>query len=150
AATVENDYIVPVWQVGESADGSPFIAMPFLQGETLEARLQRKPVQPLIVILKVACEVAEGLAAAHSRAIIHRDVNPGNVWVEGDRADPETARQVQRCKILDFGLAHAPGAEDGQVTSSGMVLGTPTYMAPEQARGEAVDPRADLFSLGVM
>jgi serine/threonine protein kinase/Leucine-rich repeat (LRR) protein len=150
AAAVEHDHVVPVWQVGESADGCPFIAMPFLQGETLESRLRRQPAQPLALILKVACEVAQGLAAAHGRGLIHRDVKSGNVWLEGDPTAPDLARQVQRCKILDFGLARSLGAQDVQVTTHGAVLGTPAYMAPEQARGEPVDQRADLFSLGVL
>ena len=84
AAAVEHDNIVPIWQVGEAADGSPFIAMPFLQGEMLDARLKREPVADLGIILKVAREVAEGLAAAHARGLIHRDIKPGNVWLEGD------------------------------------------------------------------
>ena len=150
AAAVEHDNIVPVWQVGEAADGSPFIAMPFLQGEMLDDRLKREPIQPLGVILKVAREVAEGLAAAHAKGLIHRDIKPGNVWIEGDPESTELAQQVRRCKILDFGLARAVGTEDVQITASGAVLGTPAYMAPEQARGGTVDHRADLFSLGVM
>ncbi len=150
AAAVEHDNIVPVWQVGEAADGSPFIAMPFLHGEMLEARLRREPIQPLSVILKVACEVTEGLTAAHAQGLIHRDIKPGNVWIEGDPEALDLARQVRRCKILDFGLARSQGSEDVQITASGTVLGTPAYMPPEQASGEMVDQRADLFSLGAM
>jgi uncharacterized membrane protein/tRNA A-37 threonylcarbamoyl transferase component Bud32 len=150
AAAVEHDNIVPIWQVGEAADGSPFIAMPFLQGETLEARLLREPLQPPGIILKVTREVAEGLAAAHARGLIHRDIKPGNVWIEGDPAAKEPTQQVRRCKILDFGLARSLRTEDVQITASGTVMGTPACMAPEQARGETVDHRADLFSLGVM
>jgi len=149
AATVEHDNIVPIWQIGQASDGSPFIAMPFLQGEMLEARLQREPIQTLGVILKVAREVAEGLAAAHARGLMHRDIKPGNVWIEGDPASQDLAKQVRRCKILDFGLARCV-EEDVQVTASGTILGTPAYMAPEQAAGDKVDHRADLFSLGVM
>jgi uncharacterized membrane protein len=150
AAAVEHDNIVPVWQVGEAADGSPFIAMPFLLGEMLDARLQREPIQPLGVILKVAREVAEGLAAAHVRGLIHRDIKPGNVWIEGDPEAKDLARQVRRCKILDFGLARSIENEDVQISASGTILGTPAFMAPEQASGDQVDHRADLFSLGVM
>jgi uncharacterized membrane protein/tRNA A-37 threonylcarbamoyl transferase component Bud32 len=150
AAAVEHDNIVPIWQVGESADGSPFIAMPFLQGEMLEARLKREPIQPPGIILKVAREVAEGLAAAHACGLIHRDIKPGNIWIEGDPESRDLAGQARRCKILDFGLARSVGTEDVQITASGMILGTPAYMAPEQASGETVDYRADLFSLGVM
>ena len=150
AAAVEHDNIVPVWQVGEAADGTAFIAMPFLQGEMLDDRLKRDRGCGLGVLLKVAREVADGLAAAHSKGLIHRDIKPGNIWIEGDRTSTEAAEQFRRCKILDFGLARSTGADDAQITASGAILGTPAYMAPEQARGERVDHRADLFSLGVM
>lgn len=145
AAAVEHENIVPIWGIGEASDGTPFIAMPFLQGEMLDDRLKRQPVAPLDLILKVAREVADGLAAAHAKGLIHRDIKPGNIWLEG-----EPAQQLRRCKILDFGLVRSVAASDAQITTSGAVLGTPAYMAPEQARGETVDHRADLFSLGVM
>ncbi len=150
AAAVEHDNIVPIWQVGELADGSPFLAMPFLRGESLAARLHREPVAPLGLLLKVAREVADGLVAAHACGLVHRDIKPGNVWIEGDPSAAEPSQQVRRCKILDFGLARPVSSADTQITTLGMVLGTPAYMAPEQARGEAVDHRADLFSLGVL
>jgi hypothetical protein len=150
AAAIEHDNVVPIWHVGVAVDGSPYIAMPFLQGETLESRLRREPVQPLGLILKVAREVAEGLAAAHAKALIHRDVKPSNVWIEGDPDSEDLDRQARRCKILDFGLARSLGASDVHLTATGTVLGTPSYMAPEQAGGDEVDHRADLFSLGVM
>ena len=152
AAAVESDYIVPVWQIGEAADGTPYIAMPFLQGEMLDARLKREGATSVALVLKVALEVGHGLAAAHAAGLIHRDIKPGNIWLEGDPAAREPARQVRRCKILDFGLARSAGPDgpdDTNVTASGAILGTPAYMAPEQARGERVDFRADLFSLGV-
>jgi serine/threonine protein kinase len=149
AAAVESDYIVPIWQVGDAADGTPFIAMPFLQGEMLDSRLKREPVASLGLILKVAREVAEGLAAAHAKGLIHRDIKPANVWLEGDPAARQLNEQIRRCKVLDFGLARSVDKDDAQITASGAILGTPAYMAPEQARGERVDHRADLFSLGV-
>jgi serine/threonine protein kinase len=150
AAAVEHDHIVPIWHVGESTDGTPCIVMPFLRGELLHVRLKREPVAPEWLILKVAREVAAGLAAAHAEGLIHRDIKPGNIWLEGDPAAAEPGRQVRLCKILDFGLARSVDRDDTQITSTGAVLGTPAYMAPEQARGEKVDHRADLFSLGVM
>jgi Leucine-rich repeat (LRR) protein len=150
AAAVEHDNIVPIWQVGESADGCPFIAMPSLQGEMLDSRLKREPVQPLGVILKVARELADGLAAAHARGLIHRDIKPANVWIEGDPESKDLTQQVRRSKILDFGLARSQAGEDVQLTGEGAILGTLTYMSPEQASGEKVGPLADLFSLGVL
>lgn len=148
AAAVEHDNIVPILHVGEAVDGTPFIVMPFLRGETLDTRLKRELIADLDIILKVAREVADGLVAAHAAGLIHRDIKPGNIWLEGDLSSKEMAQQIRRCKILDFGLARSAIGGDAQLTNSGAVLGTPAYMAPEQARGIKVDHRADLFSLG--
>jgi serine/threonine protein kinase len=150
AARVEHDNIVPIWGIGTAPDGTPFIAMPFLQGEMLDARLKREPVANLGLIVKVAREVADGLAAAHAKGLIHRDIKPSNIWLEGDLSAGPLNEQVRRCKILDFGLARSVGTGDAQLTACGAILGTPGYMAPEQARGETVGHRADLFSLGVV
>ncbi len=149
AAAVESDFIVPIWSVGEAADGTPFIAMPLLQGEPLDSCLNREPVASHAVILKVAREVSEALVAAHEKGLIHRDIKPGNIWLEGDPDAKEPHQQIRRCKVLDFGLARSIDTPDSQITSSGAILGTPAYMAPEQAKGEHTDHRADLFSLGV-
>jgi tRNA A-37 threonylcarbamoyl transferase component Bud32/Leucine-rich repeat (LRR) protein len=145
AAAVESDHIVPILHVGEAADGTPFIVMPLLRGESLDARLRRDAAVPLDLVLKVAREVAEGLAAAHKKDLIHRDIKPANIWLE---ADPEAGERVLRCKVLDFGLVRAADGAESQLTGTGAVVGTPAYMAPEQARGKPVDHRADLFSLG--
>jgi WD40 repeat protein/serine/threonine protein kinase len=137
AAAIEHDHIVPIYQVGEDR-GLPYLAMPLLQGESLEDRLRRLPALPLAEVLRIGREMAEGLAAAHERGLVHRDVKPANVWLEGGRA---------RVKILDFGLAR-PRGHSSQLTQHGTIVGTPAYMAPEQARAGAVDSRCDLFSLG--
>jgi serine/threonine protein kinase len=150
AAAVEHDNIVPIWQIGTATNGTPFIAMPFLQGEMLDERLKREPVAGLGLIVKVAKEVADGLAAAHAHGLIHRDIKPSNIWLEGNLSSSERNDQIRRCKILDFGLARTVECDEAQLTAVGAVLGTPAYMAPEQARGEKLDPRADLFSLGVV
>ena len=132
--------------------------MPFLKGEPLDDRLkregagdtdpadhfaraagQRKPI-PIPEALRIASEVASGLAVAHAQGLIHRDIKPANVWLEAPKG---------RAKILDFGLARSQD-EAVHLTASGAILGTPAYMAPEQARGKPIDARADLFSLGVM
>jgi Leucine-rich repeat (LRR) protein len=136
-AAVKHDHIVTIYQVGQERD-VPFLAMELLPGETLDDRLKREGRLPLAEVLRIGGETAEGLAAAHERGLIHRDIKPGNLWLEGQR---------QRVKVLDFGLARAAG-EDAHLTQTGIVVGTPAYMAPEQAKAEAVDVRCDLFSLG--
>ncbi len=140
AAAIEHEHIVTVYQVGEDR-GVPFLAMQLLRGETLEARLGRGGGRlPLPEVLRVGREIAEGLAAAHAKGLVHRDIKPANVWLEEGRG---------QVRIIDFGLAR--GAEpDAQFTQVGTVIGTPAYMAPEQATGAAVDARCDLFSLGAV
>jgi eukaryotic-like serine/threonine-protein kinase len=139
AAAVEDDHIVPIYQVGEEI-GIPYLAMPLLKGETLRQRLRRGRLS-VPELLRLGRQVAQGLAAAHAHGLIHRDIKPDNVWLE---AGPEN-----RVKILDFGLALL-SREQGHLTQSGLVVGTPAYMAPEQARGQPLDARADLFSFGCL
>jgi WD40 repeat protein/serine/threonine protein kinase/DNA-directed RNA polymerase subunit RPC12/RpoP len=136
-AAIEHDHIVTIYMVGEDR-GIPFMAMQLLRGETLEARLRREGKLPPAEAVRIGREIASGLAAAHERQLLHRDIKPANIWLEAGSG---------RVKILDFGLTRA--AKDGvHLTQTGAVLGTPAYMAPEQAAGEAVDARCDLFSLG--
>jgi len=143
AASIEHDHIVAIHQVGEE-NGVPYLAMPLLRGEPLDARLQREGKLPVPEAVRIAAEMAEGLAAAHAAGLIHRDIKPGNVWLE---ASPGRQSGEYRVKLLDFGLALSQH-DNVKLTQSGAVLGTPAYMPPEQAQGETVDARADLFSLG--
>jgi serine/threonine protein kinase len=140
AAAIEHEHIVTVYQVGEDR-GVPFLAMQLLRGKTLDERLGRAGGRlSLPEVLRVGREIAEGLAAAHARGLVHRDIKPANVWLEQRRG---------RVRIVDFGLAR--GSEpDAQLSRAGAVIGTPAYMAPEQAVGAAVDARCDLFSLGAV
>jgi WD40 repeat protein len=138
AAAIEHDHIIAIFQVEED-HGVPFIAMPFLRGEQLEDHLQKEGKLSIPEALRIAKETAEGLAAAHERGLIHRDIKPANIWLEGERG---------RVKILDFGLARSVAGGESQLTQKGMIIGTPRYMAPEQAAGKPVDSRCDLFSLG--
>jgi serine/threonine protein kinase len=112
--------------------GIPFLAMQLLRGQTLEQRLERAGGRlPLSEVLRVGREIAAGLAAAHARGLVHRDIKPANVWLEERRG---------HVRIVDFGLAR--GSEpDAQFTQAGAVIGTPAYMAPEQASGVPVDAR---------
>jgi serine/threonine protein kinase len=136
-AGLEHDHVAAVYQVGEDR-GLPFLAMQLLHGETLAQRLEREGRLPVAEVVRIGREVTEGLAAAHAKGLIHRDVKPGNIWLQAGSG---------RVKVLDFGLARA--ADDATpLTQTGTVVGTPAYMAPEQARGEPVDARCDLFSLG--
>ncbi|MFO0807923.1 MAG: protein kinase [Gemmataceae bacterium] len=138
AAALTHDHVVTIYQVGEH-NGAPYLAMQLLQGESLDDYLKRGKKLAPIQICKVGREVAEGLAAAHERGLIHRDIKPANLWLEAPKG---------RVKILDFGLARS--SNDVNLTGSGFVLGTPSYMSPEQARAAAdLDGRADLWSLGV-
>jgi WD40 repeat protein len=142
AAAVRHDHVVTIYQVGEER-GVPFLAMEFLEGESLDDRLQREGRLPVAEIVRIGREIAQGLAAAHQRGLIHRDIKPSNIWLE-ERGNQTLAPRV---KVLDFGLARA-AAGDARLTHSGAIVGTPAYMAPEQARGEPIDARCDLFSLG--
>jgi hypothetical protein len=137
AAVIKHDHIVTIHQVGEER-GVPFLAMELLDGEALEDRIQRVGKPPLAEVTRIGREIADGLAAAHQRGLIHRDIKPGNVWLEGARG---------RVKILDFGLARS-AHEDVHLTQAGAIVGTPAYMPPEQAHGGMVDARCDLYSLG--
>jgi hypothetical protein len=142
-AGVRSEHVVTIYDVGEER-GVPFIAMEYLQGYSLEEHLKRRGASLSVPqVLRVGREIAEGLAAAHALGLVHRDIKPANVWLEAPQG---------RVKILDFGLAKPVSPDetedDGSLTRTGQVVGTPAYMSPEQARGERVDPRTDLFSLG--
>jgi serine/threonine protein kinase len=136
AAALQHDRIVPIYQVGEDR-GVPYLVMPFLRGESLETRLHRESLLDEEEIRRIGRELAEGLLAIHERGLVHRDIKPGNIWLEGKSG---------RVKILDFGLARAGG--DTQLTQEGSIVGSPAFMAPEQARRQPLDHRADLFSMG--
>ncbi len=143
AAAVRNDHVVTVYQVGDEG-GTPFIAMELLRGAPLDSFLAKEPAPTMTAVIRLAREIATGLAAAHEKGLVHRDIKPANIWLEAPKG---------RVKILDFGLARPakPDSEDVErLTHDGMVMGTPSYMSPEQARGEAVDFRTDLFSLGTV
>jgi len=141
ASQLSHAAIATIYEAGEDS-GRHFIAMELVRGETLAARV-RPGGLALERVLEIAIPLAEGLAEAHAAGIVHRDLKPGNVMVD--------ARG--RVKILDFGLSRSlveALREMSDLTSSGVVMGTPHYMSPEQARGEKVDERSDLFSLGTL
>ena len=139
AAAVSHPHICPLHEIGEH-EGSPFIVMELLEGESLAARLERGPIPPPEAI-GLSLAILSALGALHARGIIHRDLKPSNVFLS-----------VHGVKLLDFGLAR-PVSLDADATSltlPGVLLGTPRYMSPEQARGSDVDFRADIFTAGAL
>jgi uncharacterized protein (TIGR03067 family) len=136
AAAVAHEHVVAIHAV-EGDRPLPYLVMQYVAGVSLQERLDRSGPLGLKEILRIGMQTAAGLAAAHAQGLVHRDVKPANILLENG---------VERVKLTDFGLARA--ADDASISQSGVVAGTPMYMAPEQARGEAVDHRADLFALG--
>ena len=137
-AKIEHDHIVSIYEVGED-HGVPYFAMPVLRGISLYKSLKRGCPIPVPHILRIGRQIALGLDAAHKHGLIHRDIKPGNIWLE---------EETLRVKILDFGLA-LPSNQQTNLTQSGVVMGTPNFMAPEQAAGDhdwIIAPI--LFSLG--
>jgi eukaryotic-like serine/threonine-protein kinase len=136
AGKLNHPNIVTTFDFGE-ADGAAYLAMELLEGTDLRKRVQQGPIAPIEAV-EIACQVAEGLAYAHHRGIVHRDIKPGNIMLPDRGA----------AKIMDFGLARMRIAD--HKTSTGIVLGTPRYMSPEQITGQPVDHRSDIFSLGIV
>jgi serine/threonine-protein kinase len=135
-AAVVHENVVAIHSV-DSWNGLPYLVMPCIAGRSLQERVDRDGPLSVKEVLRVGMQAANGLAAAHEQGIVHRDVKPSNILLENG---------VERVKLSDFGLARA--VDDASQTQSGVVAGTPQYMSPEQARGEPVDHRSDLFSLG--
>lgn len=136
AAAVQCEHIVTIHSVDH--DGAcPFLVMEYVRGRTLSEVIRDGDSLPFAEILRISKEVTLGLAAAHADGLIHRDIKPGNILIENESG---------RVKITDFGLAR--GVEDSSLTTEGHVVGTPQYMSPEQAQGDTIDHRSDLFSLG--
>ena len=136
AGKLNHQNIITTFDCGEH-DGLAYLAMEFIEGTDLRSRLLKEPL-PAAEAVEIARQVAEGLAYAHERGVVHRDVKPGNIMLNA-QGQP---------KIMDFGLARMRAAD--HKTSTGMVLGTPRYMSPEQISGQPVDQRSDIFSLGIV
>ena len=136
AAAIVNDHVVPIHNV-ETEHATPYLVMQYIAGDSLQARLDRDGPLDVCEILRIGMQVATGLAAAHAQGLIHRDVKPSNIMLD---------ENVARALLTDFGLARTQN--EACLTRSGFHPGTPHYMSPEQVRGEELDGRSDLFSLG--
>jgi serine/threonine protein kinase len=135
-AAVVDDHVMAIHCVDEW-QGVPYLVMTYSRGVSLQRRLSDSGLLELPEILRIGMQIAKGLAAAHAQGIVHRDVKPANIFLD---------QNVDRVQLMDFGLARA--VDDASLTRSGTLAGTPQYMSPEQTRGESVDHRSDLFSLG--
>jgi serine/threonine-protein kinase len=137
-ARLSHPHILPLLDSGEQ-DGLLFYVMPFVSGETVRARLSRSGALPLDEAVSIAREVADAIGYAHGKGIVHRDIKPDNILLEDGHAI-----------VVDFGIARAVGeASSDRVTLTGMAIGTPQYMSPEQMEGHAaIDPRSDIYALG--
>ena len=136
AAAVVDDFVLPIHAVAEW-QGVPYLVTQYSRGPTLQKRVETQGSLELREILRLGMQTARGLAAAHAQGLVHRDVKPANILLDGS---------VERVMLTDFGLARA--VDDASITRTGIIAGTPQYMSPEQARGGSVDARSDLFSLG--
>ncbi|HEV3258518.1 MAG TPA: serine/threonine-protein kinase [Gemmataceae bacterium] len=136
AAAVVHEHVIAIHGV-DSWKGLPYLVMSYVAGRSLQERIDAEGPLEVKEVVRVGMQAASGLAAAHAQGLVHRDVKPANILLENG---------VERVRLTDFGLARA--IDDASLTQSGVIAGTPPYMAPEQAQGEAIDHRADLFSLG--
>ena len=139
-ARLRHPHIVPIYAVGEG-EGLVWYVMPLITGESLRARLGRESRLPVALVRRILLEASEALTAAHRAGLVHRDIKPDNILLDGEDA---------RVLLTDFGIAKALGGDTHGLTGTGVVIGTPHYMSPEQASGEPVDARSDLYALGVV
>lgn len=147
AASIRHENVVAVTDTGTDQDGTPFIVMELLEGESLSSLLRREKVLPISIAVQITTQLLAGLSAAHEKSVIHRDLKPGNILLV-DR--PGGGKLM---KILDFGISKMVygNAIGDMVTATGAVIGTPRFMAPEQARGQSdLDARVDIYAIGVL
>ena len=136
AAAVVDDHVLPIFGV-DQWQGTPYLVMKYSGGQTLQQRIVHQGPLDVKEVLRIGMQAARGLAAAHAQGLVHRDVKPSNILLDGS---------VDRAVLMDFGLARA--SDDASITRTGIISGTPQYMSPEQVRADVVDARSDLFSLG--
>jgi hypothetical protein len=141
AAKLSHPHILPIFFVGER-EGLVYFAMPLVDGETLDSRLRREGQMPEEEVIRLGQEIADALAEAHGQGLVHRDVKPQNVMLSG---------QKKRALVMDFGIAKAAAGSGEKLTGTGVIIGSPHYMSPEQAGGDPdVDLRSDIYSLGIV
>lgn len=152
ASSLEHPNVVDVFDVHHLPDGRPYFVGEFLDGEELAARVRERGALAPCVVATVGRQVCRALAAAHARGIVHRDVKPENVFILKSSVEALAFRESSALtiKVFDFGISKAQFRDRESLTRAGVVMGTPSFMAPEQARGNAVDLRADVYSTGAL
>jgi eukaryotic-like serine/threonine-protein kinase len=150
ASRIDHPSSIRVLDFGEDDGGLFYMVMEMLEGTTLDAVLEKEGTLPVARIVRIASQVLAALAVAHDKGVIHRDLKPANIMLlDGDDDDGEVVRD--RVKVCDFGVARLMDAHgERSVTAEGLVIGTPEYMSPEQARGESLDARSDIYAMGVL
>jgi hypothetical protein len=143
ASGIAHPNVVDVYDVHHTEDGRPYLVGEFLEGEELGRYLSRFGKLTLEQAIPIVRQVCRALGAAHARGVVHRDMKPENVFLVGDSQHPLV-------KVIDFGISKTEDGSSTQLTRTGMIMGTPSYMAPEQARGDKVDARADIYAVGAI
>ena len=148
AGRIGSGHIVDILDLGELPDGSRYLVMEFLEGDSLSSRIEKCGMMPPTMLMPLLRQLLVGLGAAHTAGIVHRDLKPDNIFLA-----KEVAGQRDYVKILDFGVSKFSvlNTEEARMTATGAVMGTPYYMSPEQAKGSRdIDARSDIFSVGVI
>ena len=143
AAAIQSPYVVGVYDVDRTADGRPFMVGEYLEGKELGDHLSKVTKLPVSAAVRIVRQICQALGAAHARGVVHRDMKPENVFLTGEVSRPTA-------KVIDFGISKIGDTPGTALTKTGMIMGTPSYMAPEQARGEHVDHRADIYAVGAI
>jgi serine/threonine protein kinase len=146
ASGISHPNVLDVHDVNVTADGQPYIVSELLKGEELGEYIERAGKVPVAEAIRIVRQICKALGAAHATGVVHRDVKPENVFLTGDVARPESST----VKVIDFGISKVAQAGGESLTKTGVVMGTPDYMAPEQARGDRVDARADIYAVGAI
>jgi serine/threonine protein kinase len=143
AASLRSPHVIDVYDVDRTADGRPFIVSEYLEGKEFASYLEAAGQMPTGPAVRIVRQICKALMAAHANGVVHRDMKPENVFLTGDLEQPIA-------KVIDFGISKVGDAPGTALTKTGMIMGTPSYMAPEQARGERVDHRADIYAVGAI
>jgi serine/threonine-protein kinase len=148
AACVSHPNVVGVYDVGRTVDGWSYIVCELLSGHDLDAHIERQGRMDVVTTVRAALQVCDALSAAHQEGVVHRDLKPQNVFLLADETGRVPAHP--RVKVLDFGLSRFLDTGDAQLTKTGMIMGTPSFMAPEQANGQRGDHRVDIYGIGAI